>query len=185
MIIEEKEAIKQAVRLTDLISQYTSLKGRSAHCPFHDDRNPSLSFNNQRGLWYCHGCHLGGDIFNFLMLAEGIGFSIALKRLAEIAGIPLPEMSQESWSQFQFKLTQRKQKLQAIERKKAERLYPLKKSDEFLGGLWKRTNASDWKEREKILEQIEGSFFEIDEAYGEIERWFNHEREKLFRQKIN
>jgi len=32
-----------------------------ARCPFHDDRNPSLSFDDERGLWYCHACNIGGD----------------------------------------------------------------------------------------------------------------------------
>ena len=36
-----------------------------AICPFHEDTNPSFTFNNRTGKWYCHGCNKGGDIFHF------------------------------------------------------------------------------------------------------------------------
>ena len=37
----------------------------SALCPFHDDTEPSLKFNNENGKYFCHGCGKKGDIFHF------------------------------------------------------------------------------------------------------------------------
>ncbi len=39
----------------------------SAICPFHDDRNPSFSFNSVTGLWYCFSCNEGGNAYQFLI----------------------------------------------------------------------------------------------------------------------
>jgi len=35
-------------------------------CPFHDDRNPSLSVNREKGIWHCFGCGRGGDVHRFI-----------------------------------------------------------------------------------------------------------------------
>ena len=35
-------------------------------CPFHDDRNPSLSVNREKGIWHCFGCGRGGDVHKFI-----------------------------------------------------------------------------------------------------------------------
>ena len=40
-------------------------KEYSGLCPFHDDRDPSLSVNREKGLWYCFGCGRGGDVHKF------------------------------------------------------------------------------------------------------------------------
>lgn len=37
-------------------------------CIFHDDTNPSLSINIEKGLFYCHACRIGGDINDFLSM---------------------------------------------------------------------------------------------------------------------
>src|SRR5512143_611947 len=40
-------------------------KEYQALCPFHADKSPSLSINPESGLFHCHACSAGGDIFNF------------------------------------------------------------------------------------------------------------------------
>jgi DNA primase len=35
-------------------------------CPFHDDHNPSLSVNKEKGLWHCFGCGKSGDVHKFV-----------------------------------------------------------------------------------------------------------------------
>jgi hypothetical protein len=69
------EIIGQRVELRKSGKEYV---GR---CPFHEDKTPSFSVNEEKGLFHCHGCHVGGDVINFIELIEGIGFKEALKRL--------------------------------------------------------------------------------------------------------
>jgi len=68
-----------------VIGEYVSLRksGKQyvALCPFHSEKTPSFYVNEEKGLFYCHGCHVGGDVIKFIELIEGIGFKEALKRL--------------------------------------------------------------------------------------------------------
>ena len=53
-----------------------------ALCPFHQDKNPSLSVNTSSGLYNCFACKKSGDVFTFRMEKENIDFSTTLKRFA-------------------------------------------------------------------------------------------------------
>jgi len=46
-------------------------------CPFHEDTTPSCSIDIESGLWFCHGCQRGGDIFSFYMEYHGCSFAKA------------------------------------------------------------------------------------------------------------
>ena len=88
--------IKGRLDILDLVSKYAPLQrsGRSyrATCPFHTERTPSFFVFPERQSWRCFGaCATGGDIFSFLMRIENLDFGEALKRLAQEAGLPLPE----------------------------------------------------------------------------------------------
>lgn len=52
-------------------------------CPFHADKTPSLSIDVARGLWYCHGCHVGGDAFTYVELRYGLDFTSAVRHLED------------------------------------------------------------------------------------------------------
>ena len=52
-----------------------------AICPFHEDTNPSLSFNNQTGQFFCHGCKEKGDIFNFYSKVKSLNVSGDFKKI--------------------------------------------------------------------------------------------------------
>lgn len=56
-------------------------------CPFHDDKNPSLSVNTETGLWHCFACGRGGSVIDFLMNLEGCEFKEALERIKREDGI--------------------------------------------------------------------------------------------------
>lgn len=62
-----------------------TLKGggvwRSAVCPFHDDRHPSLSINTDHGGYICHVCGASGDMVGFYMARYGVDFVQACKDL--------------------------------------------------------------------------------------------------------
>ena len=45
-----------------------------ALCPFHIENTPSFFINEQSGLYHCHGCDRGGDVFSFVMEKENTDF---------------------------------------------------------------------------------------------------------------
>ena len=58
-------------------------------CPFHKEKTPSFSVDLDNGLFYCFGCHKGGDMIQFVQEIEGVGFKEALEVLARKAGVTL------------------------------------------------------------------------------------------------
>jgi DNA primase len=60
-----------------------------AVCPFHEEKTPSMSVDQARGLYHCFGCGKGGDVFSFVQETQGIDFGDSLEMLARRAGITL------------------------------------------------------------------------------------------------
>ncbi len=95
------DRVRESTRIEDVISSYVSLKKKGNRywgcCPFHHEKTPSFSVSPDRGMFYCFGCHVGGNVFTFLQKMENISFFEAVKQLAEVAHIELPseEMSPE------------------------------------------------------------------------------------------
>ena len=81
--------------IVSIVSEYVSLKkqGRSyvGCCPFHQEKTPSFNVSPEKGLFYCYGCQKGGNVFNFLMGVENVGFGEAVKLLATKLNVPLPQ----------------------------------------------------------------------------------------------
>ncbi|MCE2526537.1 MAG: DNA primase [Actinomycetia bacterium] len=90
---EDRERVRAAVNLVEQFATVTKVKktGRNhmALCPFHQEKTPSLSIDAARGLFYCHGCHKGGDVFTLVQETQGMSFPEALQTLARQAGITL------------------------------------------------------------------------------------------------
>ena len=87
-----KEEIKNSIKLSEVIGKNLSLKKRDnnnyvALCPFHNEKTPSFNISDDKGFYHCFGCGKNGDIFNYLMETENLGFVDALKKLADQAGI--------------------------------------------------------------------------------------------------
>ena len=78
-------------RLSNIKLQKTS-DGFKTCCPFHDDKTPSLHVRADRGLFCCFGagCGAEGDVLDFVQKWFGVGFSEALVRAGELAGLPPP-----------------------------------------------------------------------------------------------
>ena len=79
------DVVGQYVRLTKKGSTYFGL------CPFHNEKTGSFSVAPNKQMYYCFGCHAGGNVITFLMEYENITFPEALKTLADRAGITLPQ----------------------------------------------------------------------------------------------
>ncbi len=88
-----KDRVKQATDIVDLLGGYMQLRRQGAqfvaHCPWHDDRRPSLQINPARQSWVCWVCNIRGDIFDFVMRREGVEFYDALRMLADRVGVSL------------------------------------------------------------------------------------------------
>jgi DNA primase len=95
-------AIKRAVNIVDVIGEQISLtrRGRTFKglCPFHKDHRPSLNVDPERQIYKCFSCNAGGDVFDFVMNFERVGFREALESLAQRAGITLSRVSSRSRS---------------------------------------------------------------------------------------
>lgn len=91
------EDIKARLSIVDVVERYVSLKrtGRNytGLCPFHDDKNPSMHVNEERGFFHCFSCGAGGDVFGFVMKYNNIDFMDAARELAQRAGVTLPSSS--------------------------------------------------------------------------------------------
>jgi DNA primase len=64
--------------------------------PFNKEKTPSFFVNDQKAMWFDFSSGKNGNIFDFLMLTEGVGFPEAVERLAHEAGVPLPVMTREA-----------------------------------------------------------------------------------------
>lgn len=80
---KSKEEIREAITLSKVISTIVPIKRTAPHkykacCVFHDDSTPSLVIDDKRGLFFCHGCSVGGDVFTFLMKVNKCSFKEAI-----------------------------------------------------------------------------------------------------------
>ena len=89
------DQVRDSVDIVDVISEYVVLTKRGRNflglCPFHDDRRPSFNVSQEKQIYKCFSCGAGGNAFRFLMELERISFVEAIRKLAEQAGIALPE----------------------------------------------------------------------------------------------
>ena len=96
---DKKEEIRETADLVEVVEDYVKLKrsGRSwkGLCPFHDEKTPSFHVTPELGIYKCFGCGESGDVFNFVMEMEGVGFVEAMRTLADRFGISLPEPDEE------------------------------------------------------------------------------------------
>src|SRR5437764_1001945 len=67
--------------------------------PFNKEKTPSFFVNDQKAMWFDFSSGKNGNIFDFLMLTEGVSFPEAVERLAQQAGVPLPAMTREAQAQ--------------------------------------------------------------------------------------
>ncbi|RRK10026.1 DNA primase [Lactiplantibacillus garii] len=94
-IPEEKvDQVRSAVNIADFIGQYVQLKKAGKNlfglCPFHEERTPSFSVNEQKQIFHCFSCGRGGNVFSFIMDLENLSFPEAVVKVAEFGHVDLP-----------------------------------------------------------------------------------------------
>ena len=90
---DDIQKVRSSVTLSDVVSPYSQLRrtGRSqvGLCPFHSERSPSFSVNDETGRYMCFGCGAKGDVFTFVQQMEHLDFVGSVERIASKAGIEL------------------------------------------------------------------------------------------------
>ena len=81
--------------IEDIIGRYVNLKKTGSStvglCPFHSERTPSFHVSGRKQMFYCFGCHKGGDDITFIMEAEHLPYVDAVVFLANMVGLPVPQ----------------------------------------------------------------------------------------------
>ena len=109
--VEWLAELKRKNDLASVASNYLHLeqKGRRfwACCPFHNEKTPSFSINNDDGIYHCFGCKESGDVIKFVEKMENVDFLDAIKILAEKAGMQVPELQNSDQKKQNQKLKER------------------------------------------------------------------------------
>ena len=85
-----EEVIQEVLSATDivnLVGSYVHLKragrGYMGLCPFHKEKSPSFHVSEDKQLYHCFGCGVGGNAIHFVMAAENLDFVESLKNHAD------------------------------------------------------------------------------------------------------
>jgi DNA primase len=90
------QLVKQQADIVRIVGEYITLKKSGGQnyaglCPFHGEKTASFSVHAVRQFYHCFGCNESGDVFSFVQKMENVGFTEAIKIVAQKAGIPLPK----------------------------------------------------------------------------------------------
>jgi DNA primase len=93
------DELRHRAGLASVIGRRVKLtrKGREhlGLCPFHKEKTPSFTVNEEKGFYHCFGCGEHGSVIDFVMKADGLPFPEAVERLAADAGMEVPADSPE------------------------------------------------------------------------------------------
>jgi len=104
------EEIRQRADIIEVISDYVTLKKAGTNykglCPFHQEKTPSFTVSQEKQLFHCFGCGIGGNIFTFFMKYEQVAFAEAARALAQRYGITIPAVKVTAQDQRKENLRQ-------------------------------------------------------------------------------
>ena len=104
------EEVRQRNDIVDVISSYVRLNKKGSNyfglCPFHNEKTGSFSVTPGKQMFYCFGCHTGGNVISFVQRYENMTFSEAVRLLADRAGMTLPETTSKEARERENKRTQ-------------------------------------------------------------------------------
>lgn len=94
------ERLRHHSPISQVIGKRVAVKrhGREFHalCPFHKEKSPSFTINDEKSFFHCFGCGAHGDAIGFVKDFEGISYTEAVERLAAELGLQVPQMTRES-----------------------------------------------------------------------------------------
>ena len=89
MITENSMQAIRDVSISTIVGRVVKLKKNSGLCPFHDEKSPSFSVDDRKGIFKCFGCGIGGDGIKFVQQYEKLSFFEACESIAKANGITL------------------------------------------------------------------------------------------------
>ncbi len=111
---DDVEKVRARINIVDVVGRRVNLKksgrGYTGLCPFHDDKNPSMSVSATTGTYRCWSCGAKGDVFNFVMEMDRLTFREALEQLASECGVELTKRSSDP----EIALRQRRESAMAL-----------------------------------------------------------------------
>jgi DNA primase len=88
------EKLRSSILISEVIGKKVRLKKQGKNflglCPFHNEKSPSFTVNDQKGFYHCFGCQAHGDVITFAMENERLEFKEAIFKLADDFGIQVP-----------------------------------------------------------------------------------------------
>lgn len=94
------DELRARIALSELLGRDIALtragREHKACCPFHDEKTPSFTVNDDKGFYHCFGCGAHGDAIRWLTDHRGLGFVEAVEALAAEAGMDVPAPSAEA-----------------------------------------------------------------------------------------
>jgi DNA primase len=91
------DTLRERTSLSALIGQSIKINkaGREykACCPFHGEKTPSFTINDEKGFWHCFGCAAHGDAIRWMTDYKSLPFPEAVRALADAAGLEVPAAS--------------------------------------------------------------------------------------------
>lgn len=192
------EEVRSHNDIVELIGSYVKLKKQGSNymglCPFHSEKSPSFSVSAAKQMYYCFGCHVGGNVITFVQEYENYSFVEAIQYLGERAGIAIPVQEMTARDR---QVEDKKKRLLEIHKKTAEYYYTQLKSpsgeagyrylktrglsDETIlhfglgytgkqsGGLYPYLRAKGYTDEELK----ESGLFTINEAKGALDKFWN------------
>ena len=89
------QTLRDRHTISDVVRPHVKLtrKGHnhSGLCPFHKEKSPSFTVNDDKGFFHCFGCGAHGDIFDFVMQKQNMPFMEAVELLAHLLGLEVPK----------------------------------------------------------------------------------------------
>lgn len=108
-------SVREHSDIYEVVSRYVPLNLKNgrywARCPFHEEKTPSFTVSPDKGIFYCFGCHEGGNVFKFISKMEHVTYFEAIKLQAERLGIKIPSRKKTS---AEIKVEQEKDSLLKI-----------------------------------------------------------------------
>src|SRR5947209_3311053 len=93
------DELRARLPVSDVVGRRVKLRKRGREwvglSPFNQEKTPSFTVNDQKGFFHDFSSGKHGDIFDFVMETEGLGFPEAVERLAGMAGVPMPRRTNE------------------------------------------------------------------------------------------
>jgi DNA primase len=93
------EVIGRRVRLAKKGREHSGL------CPFHNEKSPSFTVNDDKGFFHCFGCGAHGDVIGFTMRIDNLSFPETVEKLANEAGLELPRFTPQERERAQRQQT--------------------------------------------------------------------------------